>query len=61
MILWQNFEFGSLIHAVYLANFQPGDSTSAVFLVQNFTVYNKTIFRKAPKLVLNTFTPVGLA
>lgn len=55
MILWQKFEFGSLIHAVYLAKCQPGDSTSAVSLVQNFTVYNKTIFRKAPKLVLNTF------
>ena len=61
MILWQNFEFGSLIHAVYLAKCQPGDSTSAVSLVRSFTVYNKTIFRKAPKLVLNTFRPVGLA
>lgn len=61
MILWQNFEFGSLIHAVYLAKCQPGDSTSAVSLVRSFTVYNKTIFRKAPKLVLNAFRPVGFA
>ena len=60
-ILWQNFDFGSLIHAVYLAKFQPGDSTSSVSLVRSFTVYNKTIFRKAPKLVLNTFRPVGRA
>ena len=61
MILWQNFEFGSLIRAVYLAKCQPGDSKSVVSLVRSFTVYNKTIFRKPPKLVLNTFRPVGLA